>query len=365
MTRALALAERGRGRTTPNPIVGAVVVSADGIVVGQGAHLEAGGRHAEIVALDAAGGRARGATLYCTLEPCCHQGRTGPCVERIVAAGVARAVIAIGDPNPLVGGRGLAFLRAHGIAVTEHVGREAAARQNAPFFTWVTRGRPFVTIKAAVSQDGFVGRREGRVHLTGPRADQFFHQQRAEVDAIAVGSGTVLADDPLLTARGAYRERPLTRIVFDWRGRIAPSARVFSTVDAGPVIMIVSAEVAELAEATEAAEAAELRAAPIAAIERLGVVVHRRHDRRLGPLLEWLAGRQVLSLLVEGGPALQAGFYAEDLVDRVQYAVTPHVLGKGIPVEGAAGRGSEWRRVPPVRMLGDDALIEFDVHRAD
>jgi diaminohydroxyphosphoribosylaminopyrimidine deaminase/5-amino-6-(5-phosphoribosylamino)uracil reductase len=353
MARALALAGRGRGRTTPNPIVGAVVVSADGIVVGQGAHLEAGGRHAEIVALDAAGARARGATLYCTLEPCCHQGRTGPCVERIVAAGVTRAVIAIDDPNPQVAGQGLAFLRARGIAIAEGVGREAAARQNAPFFTWVTRGRPFVTIKAAVSRDGFVGRRDARVHVTGPRADQFFQQQRAEVDAIAVGSGTVLVDDPRLTARGAYRERPLTRVVFDWRARIGPAARVFSTLEAGPVIMIVSAE------------AAAARPAPIQALEQRGVIVRRQQDRRLAPLLEWLGERETLSLLVEGGPDLQASFRAEDLVDRVQYAVTPHVLGQGVPIDDAASPRFAWRHRPPVRMLGDDALIEFDVHRAD
>ncbi len=240
MARALFWAERGRGRTSPNPNVGAVVVSPDGVVVGQGAHMLAGGPHAEVVALEAAAGRARGATLYCTLEPCAHTGRTGPCVERIVAAGVHRVVAAVEDPNPLVAGQGLAFLRRHAVEVVVGVGEAEARRQLAPFLTWMTARRPFVILKAATSADGFVGGRDGPVRLTGPAADRFFHRQRAEIDALAVGATTVLVDDPLLTARGAYRVRPLTRVLFDWRARIPASAHVFSTVSAGPVIMVVS-----------------------------------------------------------------------------------------------------------------------------
>ena len=190
MDRAFFLAERGRGRTTPNPLVGAVVVTPDGVVVGQGAHLEAGGPHAEVVALDVAGARARGATLYCTLEPCSHTGRTGPCVERIAAAGVARVVAAVTDPNPRVAGRGFEVLRARGIDVVDGIGAAEAARQNAAFFTWIAHGRPFVTLKSAVSSDGFVGRRDRRVELTGPAANRFLQRERAAFDAIAVGSGT-------------------------------------------------------------------------------------------------------------------------------------------------------------------------------
>lgn len=244
MERALLVAERGRGRATPNPHVGAVV-ARDGVVVGQGVHVRAGGPHAEVVALEAAAEQARGATLYVTLEPCSHRGRTGPCTERIVAAGVRRVVVATRDPNPLVAGRGVAFLRDHGVDVTEEVGREEAERLHAPFLTWITKHRPLVIIKTAQSSDGFVGTPGGRLRITGPVADRFFHRQRAEVDAIGVGSETVLADDPLLTPRGAYRDRPLTRVIFDWRGRIPPTARVFSTLEAGPVIMFMKDEAAE------------------------------------------------------------------------------------------------------------------------
>ena len=156
MERALFLAERGRGTTSPNPVVGAVVVSDDGVVVGQGAHLRAGGPHAEVVALEMAGSRARGATLYCTLEPCSHTGRTGPCVERIVPAGIRRVVAAMGDPNPRVSGAGFARLRAEGVEVDVGVGEVEARRRNAAFVTWITKGRPLVTLKTAVSADGFV-----------------------------------------------------------------------------------------------------------------------------------------------------------------------------------------------------------------
>ena len=151
MERALFVGERGRGRTTPNPNVGAVIVSPDGTVVGHGAHLEAGGAHAEVHALDAAGSRARGATLYCTLEPCSHTGRTGPCVERIVGAGIDRVVIPLQDPNPRVAGKGIAYLRAYGVEVVEGVGREAALHEHAPFFTWIQKRRTFVTTKIAAT----------------------------------------------------------------------------------------------------------------------------------------------------------------------------------------------------------------------
>ena len=231
MARALALAERGRGRTSPNPMVGAVVVDDEGVVVGRGSHEFAGGPHAEIHALADAGDRARGATLYCTLEPCCHTGRTGPCAPRVVDAGIRRAVIAVEDPNPLVSGP-----RPGAPARSRHRGRgrraraRRAERLNAPFFTVMRRRRPFVTMKVALSRDG-LRRRPGRARtqLTGAAANRLIHRERAEVDAIGVGSGTVLADDPLLTARGAYRTRPLTRVVFDRSLRTPPAARLLST----------------------------------------------------------------------------------------------------------------------------------------
>jgi diaminohydroxyphosphoribosylaminopyrimidine deaminase/5-amino-6-(5-phosphoribosylamino)uracil reductase len=359
MARALFWAERGRGRTSPNPIVGAVVVSSDGVVVGQGAHMHAGGPHAEVVALDRAGDHAKGATLYCTLEPCAHTGRTGPCVERIVSAGLARVVAAVTDPNPQVGGRGFAYLREHGVAVTTGVGEEDATRQLEPFLTWITRRRPFVIVKMAASRDGFVGQAGERVKLTGPAADRYFHRQRAEVDAIAVGSGTVLTDDPELTARGAYRARPLTRVLFDWRGRIPATARVLSTLSAGPVIMVVTTD-------TRAGQAEHF-----AALRDRGVEIEAVETRDLRGVLERLAERDITSLLVEGGPALHAAFAEAELVDRAQWIVTPRTLGGGIPIASQLSRtihapgGLSPAGVPQVVQLGDDVLMEFHVHGLD
>jgi diaminohydroxyphosphoribosylaminopyrimidine deaminase/5-amino-6-(5-phosphoribosylamino)uracil reductase len=351
MDRALFLAERGRGRTSPNPIVGAVIVSPDGIVVGQGAHLAAGGPHAEIVALDVAGARARGATLYSTLEPCAHAGRTGPCVERIVAAGVSRVVAAVEDPNPQVAGRGFDFLRAHGVQVVRDIGRERARFLNAAFFKWVTCHRPFVIVKVAVSADGFVGRLDGPVKLTGPVADRYFHRQRAEVDAMAVGSGTVLTDDPALTPRGVFRERPFTRLVFDRRARIPENSRVFSTLSAGPVIMIVS----------EAA--ARANPSRIETLERRGVTIERWGDETLQTVLKRLGEHEVLSLLVEGGPTLQQSFIDAGLVDRLQWIETPQRLTTGVRAPTRANLRTAG--LPRKTQLGDDALTESDVHGSD
>ncbi len=239
MNRALDLAERGRGTTSPNPMVGAVVVSRDGTIVGQGYHERAGGPHAEVRALDEAGELARGASLYCTLEPCCHVGRTGPCVERVTAAGIARVVAATVDADPRVSGRGFDFLRQKGIDVAIGAGRARALRLNRAYFTFKTRHRPFVIMKAATSLDNMVAARAGqRTEISSGDSRRHAHAVRAEVDAIAVGSETVLVDDPMLTVREIHRGRALTRVLFDRRLRIPPSARVFSTLEAGPVIIV-------------------------------------------------------------------------------------------------------------------------------
>ena len=239
MNRALDLAERGRGTTSPNPMVGAVVVREDGAIVGQGYHERAGEAHAEVRALDEAGDLARGASLYCTLEPCSHIGRTGPCVDRIVAAGVTRVVAAITDPDSRVSGRGFEILRQRGVEVSVGVGRDRALRLNRPYLTFKTKQRPFVIMKAATSLDNRVAARPGeRTPITSKDSLRHAHAVRAEVDAIAVGSGTMIADDPLLTVREVHRRRPLARILFDRRLRVDPSARVFSTLGAGPVIIV-------------------------------------------------------------------------------------------------------------------------------
>ena len=187
-------------------MVGAVVVSPEGVVLGQGFHARAGERHAEIHALDEAGEGTQGATLYCTLEPCSHVGRTGPCVVRIVESGIARVVAAVEDPNPLVRGRGFAYLKEHGVDVEVGVGAATATCLNQPFFTLTRERRPFVVLKAATSLDGYIAESPGRrTALTSEVANRHAQRVRAEIDAIGVGSGTVLADDPLLTPRGPFR----------------------------------------------------------------------------------------------------------------------------------------------------------------
>jgi diaminohydroxyphosphoribosylaminopyrimidine deaminase/5-amino-6-(5-phosphoribosylamino)uracil reductase len=351
MDRALFLAARGRGRTSPNPMVGAVVVSAEGVVVGQGFHERAGEPHAEVRALVMAGARAQGATMYCTLEPCSHQGRTGPCAPRIVEAGIARVVAATIDPNPLVDGRGVSYLRDRGIRVEMGVGESAAVRLNQPFFTLTREGRPFVILKAATSLDGCIAEAPGtRTPLTSAEANRHAHAVRAEVDAIGVGVGTILADDPLLTARGVYRAGPLVRVIFDRRLRTPPTARILSTREAGPVMIVAG---------PEAAADAHLRTA----LEERGAEIEVARDGSFGAALERLAARQVGSLLLEGGAELHASAWDAGLVDYVRLYITPQVIGpdglrllNGRPFSTSALLE---RRVEP---LGPDVLIEGYVH---
>jgi len=353
MRRALRLAERGRGRTAPNPLVGAVVVDPSGVIVGDGYHEAAGQAHAEVRALDAAGLRAGGATLYCTLEPCCHTGRTGPCVERILAAGVRRVVVATTDPNPLVCGGGIQALRAHGIDVVVGVEERAALRQNAPFFTWTREGRPFVIAKAAVSLDGAIAAAPGvRSAISGPAARRLVQRTRAEVDAIGVGSGTVLSDDPVLTARDVYRMRPLVRVVFDRRLRLPLQARLVRSVADGPVIVLASAA------------AVEARAGHAAALREAGVRIQPVDEDGLPAAMVRLAELGVSSLLLEGGARLHAAAWNARIIDRVQLFVSPHALGpQGVRLFGGAPfvvADLQDRRVTP---CGDDVLIEGDVQR--
>ncbi len=355
MLEALELAERGRGCTSPNPMVGAVIVDRQGAVVGRGYHERAGSDHAEVIALAEAGEAARGATLYCTLEPCSHRGRTPPCVDRIVAAGIARVVVAIRDPNPRVDGRGMAHLRRGGISVEVGLRADEAARLNESFLTWVVQGRPFVTMKVAISLDGCIAAREGeRTELTSDATRDLVHGLRAEVDAIGVGSTTVLVDDPLLTARVAPRGRPLTRVVFDRRLRTPASASLFGTLGAGPVVVLTAERALEqhpdrirrLADA-----GAEIEVVPDGRTMREGMTR--------------LASRDVTSLVLEGGRRVHEAAWRGRVVDRVQIFVAPKRVGRaGVPwinrreIFGALAR----RRL---RACGPDLLIEGDVHRVD
>jgi diaminohydroxyphosphoribosylaminopyrimidine deaminase/5-amino-6-(5-phosphoribosylamino)uracil reductase len=350
MRRALEHARRGLGRTAPNPVVGACVVSEEGVVVGQGAHERAGEAHAEIHALDEAGRAAQGATLYCTLEPCCHTGRTGPCTERIIGAGIRRVVAAMEDPFPRVRGGGFARLRAQGIAVEVGVEREAAVRLNQPYLTVLREGRPFVILKAAASIDGRIAAAPGeRTALTSAPAVRRAQYDRAWVDAIGVGSETLLVDDPLLTARDVFRERPLTRVIFDRRLRTRPEARVFATLHAGPVIIVTTT--------------AAMEADRVAALERAGAVVLAPSEDGLRPAVRALAARGIQSLLIEGGAALHAAAWQADAVDYLQLYVTPAILGaEGVPLHGPAfSTVTLFDRT--VDVLGPDVLIEGYVHR--
>ena len=351
MDRALFLAERGRGRTSPNPLVGAVVVSDDGLAVGQGFHERAGEPHAEIRALDMADRHAAGATLFCTLEPCSHIGRTGPCVRRIVDAGIRRVVAAIEDPNPAVRGRGFAFLRAHGVDVEVGLGGAAATRLNQPFLTMMRERRPFVVLKAATSIDGCIAATPGKpTALTSSAANRHAHAFRAEVDAIAVGVGTILADDPQLTARGVYRERPLTRVVLDRRLRTPARARLLSTRDAGPVIIVTTA--------AGAAQTGVRRS-----LEDRGAEIEVASGQTLRAALEALAPREIGLLLLEGGAAMHQAAWDEGLVDVVRLYVTPTAIGPdGVRfLDGRRFATSDLidRHVEP---LGPDVLIEGYVH---
>ena len=354
MRRALEHAKRGLGRTAPNPLVGACVVTDEGVVVGQGAHERAGEAHAEVHALDEAGPLARGATLYCTLEPCAHTGRTGPCTQRIINAGIRRVVVAMQDPAPWVNGRGVAMLRANGIAVEEGVEAAAARRLNRGFLTVIEKGRPWVTVKAATSLDGRIAAAEGeRTALTSTPANLHVQYGRALVDAVAVGSGTVLVDDPLLTARDVYRDRSLARVVFDRRLRTPPTAKLFSTLSAGPVIVLTT----EDSVGTAADRATRLRDA--------GATVVAVAGRGLRAALERLPEMDIHSIEVEGGAQVHAALWDENVVDAVQLYIAPVWLGpSGVQLFG--GRGPvmlslEDRRVD---LLGPDVLIEGDVHRS-
>jgi diaminohydroxyphosphoribosylaminopyrimidine deaminase/5-amino-6-(5-phosphoribosylamino)uracil reductase len=367
MRRALTLAERGRGNTRPNPIVGAVIVR-DGKVVAEGFHRRAGDAHAEIAALDAlarAGGDARGATVYVNLEPCCHTGRTGPCTEAIVAAGLARVVVGCRDPNPKVDGRGLRALRRAGVQVDVGCLAEEARAANRGFFTWVTKRRPLVTLKAAATLDGFIAdraprRRKAPVWITGQPARAVAHELRASHDAVLVGAGTVAADDPLLTVRlpgtKSARRRLLQpiRVVLDGRLRTSPRAQVLrANGSAAPTIVI---------------GAVGAPAQRVRALERSGAAVELLPARRgriaLRQLLAWLAQQDIQSLLVEGGADVLGAFIDERLVDRVAFFVAPRLLGSGVPLAAGAGTTvAAGLRLGSLsaRSVGDDLLLTADV----
>ncbi len=358
MDRALALAARGIGLTSPNPVVGAVLVR-EGEIVGEGAHLRAGAPHAEVVAVAAAGSRARGATCYVTLEPCAHQGRTPPCTSALIAAGVARVVVACLDPNPLVDGRGLTGLRAAGVEVALGL-REASARAlNRAFFGFIANGRPHVTLKSAMSLDGKIAAADGTSRwITGEAARAEAHRMRFAADAILVGIGTVLQDDPELTVRvpGLPAKEPL-RVVADSRLRIPPDARLLSVGDPSRTL------VACVAPAPEG-PAAALRARGARLIE----VPHAAGHVDLRVLLSALVRFDVIAVLAEGGAELGAALLEANLVDRVAFFLAPRLLGGRVAPGPIGGLGVALKDAVGLsqvtsRRVGEDILLEGDVGR--
>jgi len=360
MRRALELAERGRGRTSPNPMVGAVV-ARNGEIVGEGFHDHAGGPHAEVAALEAAGAHARGATLYVTLEPCNHVGRTPACVPAIFAAGITRVVAAVADPNPFVTGGGVAALRAQGVAVVTGVLAAEATAQNRVFLTAMRARRPHVTLKAGMTADGKIADVHGAARwITGEAARAEAHRQRSEADAIVAGVTTILRDDPALTVR---LDRPWPRepwrVVLDTGARTPSNARVIAGATASRALIAVG----ELAPAER-----------VAALRSAGATVLRcpLHNGRvaLEAVLEALFEREVRAVLVEGGGEVHASFLDAALVDRVTLFVAPLLLGGQTAPTVVGGAGRELKSAirlgaMTTRALGEDVLIEADVLRAE
>jgi diaminohydroxyphosphoribosylaminopyrimidine deaminase/5-amino-6-(5-phosphoribosylamino)uracil reductase len=359
MRVALELAARGRGTTSPNPMVGAVVV-AGGEVVGSGYHRFAGGPHAEVYAIDAAGGRAAGATLYVSLEPCTHTGRTPPCTDKILAAGIRRVVVGMRDPNPRAAG-GADLLRRRGVDVDLGVLAAEAEELNEAFATHVRTGRPFVTAKCAATLDGRIATRTfDSKWVTGERARAYVHELRHAVDAILVGAGTVAADDPRLTARVVGRERrDPVRIVLDAALRIDPAARVLHH-DSTAETWVVAGRGAS-AEARVRVERPGVRV--LEAETRDGLVL-------LAPLMLQLGGMGIQSLLVEGGGRVLASAFREGVVDKVCFFYAPLILGgdDGVPICSGPGaaRMRDCIRLERVRTrrFDDDLMVEGYVAKA-
>ena len=349
MRRALALARRGWGQTAPNPMVGAVVVR-EGEIVGEGFHAGYGAPHAERVALEQAGGRARGATLYVTLEPCNHQGKQPPCAPFVAQSGLARVVIATRDPNPHAAG-GIGLLERAGIVLDVGVEEEEARELNAAFFHRFAADRPWVTLKLAVSVDGAIAdAARSRGWLTGPQARREVHRLRADADAIAIGIGTALADDPLLTVRGRIKPRvPPLRVVFDREARLPLGSRLVRTAVQAPLLVITNGSFPAREAALHEAGARVLRA------------------EGTGEALRALRGEGIHSLFAEGGAGLAGALLDAKAVDRLIIFRAPILLGGGaLPAFSMAPasplEGAPRLRVVRQRRLGEDEMTIYAMH---
>ena len=356
MARALELARRGEGRTSPNPPVGALLVR-DGVIFGEGFHPAAGEPHAEIFALRDAGERARDADLYVTLEPCCHQGRTGPCAEALIAAGVRRVFYGVVDPNPRVAGQGLARLRAAGIEVAVSPLADECRRLIAPFSKQIKTGRPYLILKAAMTLDGQLATSTGESQWISCEESRLrVHRLRDRVDAILTGSGTVLADDPQLTVRLPEGGRNPARVVIDGGLRTSVSARVFDPEVAGRRLLVTAADVAGDRRAAYAGHGVEVLSVPRVA---------GRLD--LGATLDALGAAGLQSVLVEAGGTLNGALLRAGLIDAVMLFVAPKLMGgnDGRPLFAGAGVAQlgDVITLDEVRVVqvGSDWLFEGEV----
>lgn len=348
MRAALRLARKGLGRTSPNPAVGAVLVRG-GKVVGAGYHRKAGLPHAEVEAIRAAGAAARGADLYVTLEPCAHTGRTGPCTEAILSAGIRRVAAAMQDPNPLVAGKGFAALRSAGVEVAAGVLERDARELNAGYCRWIVTGRPYVTLKLAMSMDGQIAARSGSSRwISGEKARAMVHRMRSESDAVLVGGGTFRADDPLLTARVPGATDPKRVVLTSHPGRLAGSRMVRE--GAAEVIVVCPRGVPE----RDLERARGLGA-------RVVLLPARRGRVGAGALLRALGREGIASVLVEGGGRTAGWLLAEGAVDRFVFFIAPMLLGEGVRAFSgfSAGRVAQGRgiAVRSVRRVGDDLMV--------
>ena len=350
MAQALALAQRGLGYVEPNPPVGCVLVR-DGAPVGVGWHQQFGGPHAEIVALEAAGEQAAGATAYVTLEPCAHRGKTGPCVDALIAAGVTRVVVGVTDPNPHVDGRGLATLRAAQIQVDVGVDEPAAAALIAPFAKLQTTGLPWVVAKWAMTLDGKIASRTGSSQwISNGASRDIVHQLRGRMDAIVVGSGTLLADDPLLTARPAG-PRVATRVVLDRRGRFPVDCQLLRTIDAGPVLAVLGRE----------ADRATAKWLTARGVECFRVEATSDHDA-LAEVLGEFGRRQWTNVLFEGGGEVLGALLDIHQLDEVHVFMAPKLIGGREAASPMAGEGIA--QMPEAICLSDSQVevVEGDVY---
>ncbi len=346
LARALELGDRGHGRVSPNPLVGALVVR-DGELLGEGHHAAYGELHAEVAALAdcrARGHDPAGATIYVSLEPCAHQGRQPPCTDAILAAGLARVVIGADDPSEKASGRGPGILRDEGVEVVFADGAEASAARlaNQPFRKHARTGRPLVTLKSALSIDGFTATVSGDSKwISGPASRALVHRWRADADAVCVGIGTALADDPLLTARDLPDPEPRqpARVVFDSAARLPLASKLVRSLDRAPLLLVVD-------PGADERRAAALRSAGAELVEVAG-----DREARVRGALDELGGRGITSLLLEGGPELAAAFAATGELDQLRLFWAPILLGAGRPLLSAPG---------PERIADADRLLALE-----